>query len=74
MGEPDPLRMPSGPRAATAAPTAMHPGSSEPPGRRGLRDSKNPAGPELIFSPAGWRTFVSRVKGGDYDSPSTTHP
>lgn len=29
----------------------------------GVRDSKDPTGPVLIFSPAAWRAFV-RVSGG----------
>jgi hypothetical protein len=36
------------------------------PGVVAVRDSKNPDGPKLIFSPADWRTFVSGVKGGDF--------
>lgn len=31
-----------------------------------VRDSKDPDGPELIFSPADWRTFLSCIKGGDF--------
>ncbi|MGK5442053.1 DUF397 domain-containing protein [Micromonospora sp. URMC 105] len=27
----------------------------------GVRDSKDPAGPALVFAPAAWRAFVSRV-------------
>ncbi|GAB3809971.1 DUF397 domain-containing protein [Micromonospora zhanjiangensis] len=27
-----------------------------------VRDSKDPAGPALVFSPAGWRSFVDFVK------------
>ncbi|GLY22608.1 DUF397 domain-containing protein [Micromonospora sp. NBRC 101691] len=26
-----------------------------------VRDSKDPAGPALTFSPAAWRTFVTRL-------------
>lgn len=36
------------------------------PGVVAVRDSKNPDGPKLIFSPVDWRTFVSGVKGGDF--------
>ncbi|HEY3953480.1 MAG TPA: DUF397 domain-containing protein [Streptosporangiaceae bacterium] len=32
-----------------------------------VRDSKNPDGPKLIVSPAGWRTFMASVKAGRYD-------
>ena len=33
-----------------------------PTGARGLRDSKNPGGPELAFDPAVWSAFVAGVK------------
>lgn len=36
------------------------------PGMVAVRDSKNPVGPKLIFSPTDWRTFVSGVKAGDF--------
>jgi hypothetical protein len=36
------------------------------PGIVAIRDSKNPDGPKLIFSPADWRTFVSGMKGQDF--------
>ena len=29
----------------------------------GVRDSKDPAGPALTFTPAAWRAFVTRVGG-----------
>ena len=29
-----------------------------------VRDSKNPAGPMLIFTPAEWQAFLDRVKAG----------
>ena len=31
------------------------------PGIIGVRDSKDPAGPALVFAPAAWRAFVARV-------------
>ncbi|PWU51677.1 DUF397 domain-containing protein [Micromonospora globispora] len=31
------------------------------PGVVGVRDSKDPAGPALTFTPAAWRAFVTRV-------------
>ncbi|MDG4798043.1 DUF397 domain-containing protein [Micromonospora sp. WMMD1082] len=31
------------------------------PGVVGVRDSKDPAGPALVFAPAAWRAFVARV-------------
>jgi len=30
-------------------------------GRRALRDSKDPHGPALVLSPAGWRSFIEDV-------------
>jgi hypothetical protein len=33
-------------------------------GSRAVRDSKDPSGPVLMFSPAEWRTFTSAVNGG----------
>ncbi|WP_329084714.1 DUF397 domain-containing protein [Streptosporangium sp. NBC_01469] len=32
-----------------------------------VRDSKDPHGPSLLFTPAQWRSFVSGVKVGDFD-------
>ncbi|SCL38948.1 protein of unknown function [Micromonospora pallida] len=31
------------------------------PGLVGVRDSKDPTGPALTFSPAAWRAFVTQV-------------
>ncbi|MFI5490139.1 DUF397 domain-containing protein [Micromonospora echinaurantiaca] len=31
------------------------------PGVVGVRDSKDPTGPALVFPPAAWRAFVARV-------------
>ncbi|MGC5309116.1 DUF397 domain-containing protein [Micromonospora zamorensis] len=31
------------------------------PGVIGVRDSKDPAGPPLIFGPTAWRAFVAQV-------------
>ncbi|MEH1099353.1 DUF397 domain-containing protein [Micromonospora sp. CPCC 205561] len=31
------------------------------PGVVGVRDSKDPAGPALVFTPTAWRAFVSRL-------------
>ncbi|WP_327393166.1 DUF397 domain-containing protein [Streptomyces sp. NBC_01186] len=33
-----------------------------------VRDSKDPQGPALIFSAAGWASFVAGVKGGGFAS------
>ncbi len=34
-----------------------------------VRDSKNPAGPVLTFTPAAWTTFLRAVKTGTHDLP-----
>lgn len=31
-----------------------------------VRDSKDPDGPRLVFSAAGWRAFVAGVRGGEF--------
>lgn len=33
-----------------------------------IRDSKNPNGPALVFSPGDWRTFVNGIKAGEFDN------
>ncbi|WP_407924465.1 DUF397 domain-containing protein [Actinomadura physcomitrii] len=33
----------------------------------GVRDSKDPEGPELAFDAAAWRVFAREVKGGEHD-------
>ncbi|MBO4270983.1 DUF397 domain-containing protein [Microbispora triticiradicis] len=38
------------------------------PGVVAVRDSKDPDGPRLTFTPAEWRTFISGVKTGEFDS------
>jgi len=35
--------------------------------RRAVRDSKNPAGPVLVFTPGEWAAFVGGVKDGEFD-------
>jgi hypothetical protein len=37
------------------------------PGVVGVRDSKDPGGPELAFGPAGWAAFLADVKAGTLD-------
>lgn len=37
------------------------------PGTIHVRDSKDPNGPVLTFSPGAWRTFVSGAKAGEFD-------
>ncbi|GHE28924.1 transcriptional regulator [Streptosporangium violaceochromogenes] len=36
-------------------------------GHRGVRDSKDPAGPALVFTPAEWNTFIRGIRGGEFD-------
>lgn len=38
-----------------------------PDGGRLVRDSKDPDGPVLAFTPAEWTAFVSGVKAGEFD-------
>jgi Domain of unknown function (DUF397) len=35
------------------------------PGPVAVRDSKDPAGPVLFFTPAGWSAFLGAVKDGE---------
>jgi hypothetical protein len=37
------------------------------PGAVAVRDSKDPAGPALTFSPQEWATFTARVRAGQFD-------
>ena len=37
-----------------------------PDGRRLVRDSKDPAGPVLTFTPAEWTAFVLGVQAGEF--------
>jgi hypothetical protein len=37
------------------------------PGVVAVRDSKNPAGPALQFTPSEWAAFVAGVKDGEFD-------
>jgi hypothetical protein len=32
----------------------------------GVRDSKNPAGPALVFGPGEWEAFTAGVRGGEF--------
>ena len=36
-------------------------------GRRGVRDSKNPTGPALVFTPGEWNAFIEGAKDGEFD-------
>jgi hypothetical protein len=33
----------------------------------GVRDSKDPEGPRLVFAPDDWRAFVAGVKVGEFN-------
>jgi len=33
-----------------------------------LRDSKDPTGPALIFTPAEWETFLGGTRDGEFDA------
>ncbi|HXP18708.1 MAG TPA: DUF397 domain-containing protein [Streptosporangiaceae bacterium] len=37
------------------------------PGIVAVRDSKDPQGPRLIFTPAEWAAFVSGVRDGEFE-------
>ncbi|MCG5212299.1 DUF397 domain-containing protein [Streptosporangium sp. KLBMP 9127] len=37
------------------------------PGVVAVRDSKNPDGPKLLFTPAEWHAFLGGVKTGEFD-------
>ncbi|MBF6203011.1 MULTISPECIES: DUF397 domain-containing protein [Nocardia] len=38
-------------------------------GSVGVRDSKNPAGPSLLFAPSEWDSFIDRMAKGDLGRP-----
>jgi hypothetical protein len=37
------------------------------PGVVAVRDSKDPGGPELVFTSAGWAAFTAGVREGEFD-------
>jgi hypothetical protein len=37
------------------------------PGVIGVRDSKNPGGPELAFPPTAWCEFIEGINNGEFD-------
>jgi uncharacterized protein DUF397 len=37
------------------------------PGGTAVRDSKNPTGPALAFTPQEWTAFLTRAKTGSFD-------
>ncbi|MEG8178855.1 DUF397 domain-containing protein [Nocardia terpenica] len=38
-------------------------------GMVGTRDSKNPTGPALVFTPGEWDAFTAGVNDGEFDRP-----
>ncbi|MEV6554534.1 DUF397 domain-containing protein [Nocardia sp. NPDC051756] len=38
-------------------------------GMVGVRDSKNPTGPALVFTPSEWDAFTAGVADGEFDRP-----
>ncbi|MFC4012422.1 DUF397 domain-containing protein [Nonomuraea purpurea] len=40
-------------------------------GRVAVRDSKQPSGPALIFTPAEWEAFLGGVKLGEFDAQTS---
>lgn len=38
-------------------------------GKVGVRDSKNPTGPALVFTPSEWDAFTAGVNDGEFDRP-----
>ncbi|MBF6296572.1 DUF397 domain-containing protein [Nocardia amamiensis] len=38
-------------------------------GSVGVRDSKDPTGPALVFTPSEWDSFTGRITGGELDRP-----
>lgn len=35
----------------------------------GVRDSKNPSGPALVFAPGEWDSFTAGMRYGEFDRP-----
>jgi hypothetical protein len=42
--------------------------ASNLPGVVAVRDSKDPHGPRLVFTPAAWEAFTARIRNGDFDA------
>ncbi|MFI7668596.1 DUF397 domain-containing protein [Nocardia sp. NPDC049526] len=36
----------------------------------GVRDSKNPTGPALVFAPADWDAFMAGIQDGEFGRPT----
>lgn len=39
-------------------------------GRVGVRDSKNPTGPALVFTPTEWDAFTAGIHNGEFNRPA----
>ncbi|WP_433601513.1 DUF397 domain-containing protein [Nocardia sp. CA-135953] len=39
-------------------------------GAVGVRDSKNPTGPALVFAPEAWDAFAAGVRDGEFGHPA----
>ena len=44
--------------------------ASLPDGWIGVRDSKDPSGPVLRFTPTAWHAFLGGIRNGEFDSSS----
>ncbi|NJP28301.1 DUF397 domain-containing protein [Microbispora hainanensis] len=40
------------------------------PGTVAVRDSKDPGGPKLLFTPTEWQAFIAGVKAREFDFPA----
>ncbi|WP_067904090.1 DUF397 domain-containing protein [Nocardia vaccinii] len=40
-------------------------------GQVGVRDSKNPTGPALVFTPGEWDAFTAGVHDGEFNRPAS---
>ncbi|MGW0048317.1 DUF397 domain-containing protein [Nocardia cyriacigeorgica] len=38
-------------------------------GMVGVRDSKNPTGPAIVFTPSEWDAFLSGARAGEFNRP-----
>jgi hypothetical protein len=57
----------SGGNGGACVEVAIVPGGTDGgEGAVALRDSKNPSGPALLFSPDEWRDFTSAVRRGEF--------
>jgi hypothetical protein len=50
--------------------TVLADGAWENRGRVEVRDSKDPAGPVLVFTPHEWRCFLDGVRRDEFDLPA----